>query len=134
MPTEPRLELSPPAMTPDSPTELHEIVTKWRAREIFEDFEQLSPPLQEQAQSLVRTAMDGNLSDAAFVDVIALTLHFWRDCNRVRFIENKDSREQFRETVRSIQIDQFINNSIIQLNGIPEATEDTYVLHEPDGS
>lgn len=120
---------------PDTPTELISAVTDARAREVFEEFDNFTPPMQEQARLLMRVCRDGELNDVTFRDILALTLYFWRDCNQARFKELHMSQEEFSSLVRSVQIDQFINGWMLALSGIPELLDDFYgMANEPDGS
>jgi hypothetical protein len=119
---------------PASPADLIHRTAEHRAREVFDDYAVFTAPMQEQARMLMKVGFEGELTDRTFRDLIALTLHLWRECNQARFMESKDYKAEFSTTVRSVQIDQFINGSMLSLNGIPELLEDNYTLAEPDGS
>lgn len=119
---------------PASPADLIHRTAEYRAREVFDDYSAFTPAMQEQARLLMKVGFNGELTDITFRDLLALTLHLWRQCNQARFMESKDYKAEFSTTIRSVQIDQFINGSMLGLNGIPELLEDNYTLAEPDGS
>jgi len=121
-------------MIPDSPSELIKNQTADRAREFFEAFDQFSPAMQQQAQLLMKVGIDQGLSDFVFREMLIVVLAFWRDCNQARFHANNDDEGDKQECFRSCQVDQFLNTSIVTLNGLPNLTEDSFTYEEPDGS
>lgn len=130
-----KLEYTEAAMsTPFSPRELINRATEDRARQIFEEFDDLTVPMQEQARLLTRIGLGHQLNDETFRDLLAVMLHFWRDCNQARFLATKDSRNDIKEMITSVQIDQFLNGAMLSLNGIPVQLEGDYMIAEPDGS
>ena len=121
-------------ITPSSPDELIQRATDDRARQIFEEFDDLTPPMQEQARLLTRVGLGHQLNDETFRDLLAVLIHFWRDCNQARFMATKDDREALKDMVVTVQIDQFLNGAMLSLNGIPVQLQDEYMIAEPDGS
>ena len=121
---------------PNSPIALLHEVQEARTRETFADYEAFTEPMQMQARMLTKLQSFGELTDISFRDLLALTLHHWRECNQARFLACKDehTRDGFHRTVRSVQIDQFVNQTLHTLTAIPELMEDEYGLEEPDGS
>lgn len=121
-------------MIPDSPSELIKNHTEDRAREFFDAFDEFSPAMQQQAQLLMKVGIDQGLSDVVFREMITVALAFWRDCNQARFHVNYGEGGQQRECLRSCQIDQFLNTSIIALNGLQNLSDDQFICEGPDGS
>jgi len=122
-------------MIPDSPSELIKNHTEDRAREFFEAFDEFSPAMQQQAQLLMKVGIDQGLSDVVFREMITVALAFWRDCNQARFHAHHESGGDKRECFRSCQVDQFLNTSIVALNGLPNLSDDQFICdEEPDGS
>ena len=121
---------------PDSPLALVHEVQEARVRETFANYEAFTDPMQMQARLLMKLQSYGELTDVSFRDLLALTLHHWRECNQARFLACKDdhSSDGFHRTVRSVQIDQFVNQTLHALTAIPELLDDEYGLEEPDGS
>ena len=144
MPSEPRVNYEPPDMqTPSSITELIHLAAEARAREFFDDYDEFSPAMQAQARMLMQFSLAGELTDTSLRDLIAVTLHFWRECNQARFHDMHlaciHDRTKFRNLLRSVQIDQFVNGLIHTLSVLPEyAGDDQYHVGidgiEPDGS
>ena len=116
-------------MIPDSPSELIKNHTEDRAREFFDAFDEFSPAMQQQAQLLMKVAIDQGLSDLVFREMITIALAFWRDCNQARFHANNGDGEM-RECFRSAQIDQFLNTAIVALSGLPQLSDDQFVCDE----
>jgi len=121
-------------MIPDSPSELINNQTEDRAREFFEEFDEFTPAMQQQAQLLMKVAIDQGLSDFVFRQMLVVVLAFWRDCNQARFHANNDDEGEQQECFRSCQIDQFLNTSISALTALPNLTEEPFIYEEPDGS
>lgn len=132
-----RVEQEEPDMTPNSPSELADLIyraTEERARDIFEDFDDFTPSMQRQARLLMRCGMNDQLSDIAFRELMGITLAFWRDCNQARFHANNSSRGDMHTLMRSAQIDQFINTMIVALEGLPQLSNEVFSVDEPNGS
>lgn len=118
---------------PNSPSELlHQAATE-HAREIFEDFDEFTPAMREQARMLMRIALSEELSDLTFRDLMAVLLIFWRDCNQDRFMASRNDPTETETMLRSVQTDQFINQAILSLNGM-YFLRDKFGVVEPDGS
>lgn len=122
-------------MIPDSPADLIKYHTEARAREYFDSFDQFSPVMQQQAQLLTNIGMSGELSDLAFREIITVSIAFWRDCNQARFHEQTGEGGDLKECFRSAQIDQFLNTSLVALQGLPQLSDDRFECEqELDGS
>ena len=122
---------------PGSPAELIHKETEYRARGIFDEYDSFSPAMQRQARLLVRVALNDDLSDCTFRDLLAVSYLFWRECNQARFVASQEADGSITDTVRSVQVDQFLNGVIVGLNSIPNLSDDKYEvtdISELDGS
>lgn len=120
--------------TPSTPSELLSMASEARAREVFDEFDQLSKAMQLQAQLLAQLGMSGDLSDFTFREISHLLLIFWRDCNQARFHALREHGNDFTQLIRIAQVDQFINGQINALAALHQLTDDTFQVAEPDGS
>ena len=119
---------------PSSPNELIHNVLEGNAKDVFEGYEDYSPMMQAQARLLVGMVMNGQLHDETFRDILGLTYWFWRECNHSRFkpLMQAGLKDTLPQVVRSAQIDQFVNTSLVALNGLPALLEDTYHFENED--
>lgn len=120
--------------TPSTPSELLNMASEARAREVFDEFDQLSKAMQLQAQLLAQLGMSGDLSDFTFREISHLLLIFWRDCNQARFHALREDKGEFTQLIRIAQVDQFINGQLNALSALHQLTDDTFQVAEPDGS
>lgn len=120
---------------PSTPSELVALASEARAREVFDDFDQFSDAMQEQAQLLAKLGMHGNLSDFTFRELVYLMMVFWRDCNQARFHAiHEDEDGKFTQLIRAAQVDQFVNGWINALTSVHQLSDDPFQVAEPDGS
>ena len=119
---------------PSSPNELIHNVLEGNAKDVFEGYEDYSPMMQAQARLLIGMVMNGQLHDETFRDILGLTYWFWRECNQARFkpLTQEALSDTLPKVVRSAQIDQFVNTSLVALNALPGLLEDTYHFENED--
>ena len=123
---------------PDSPSELLKKVSEARAREVFaEEYEQFTESMRAMADLLLSMGAIDRLSDESIREMLIVMFAFWRDCNQARFQENNKVGGDNREVMRSAQIDQFINSTVVTLTSLRNLTDDKFhiaIEDEPDGS
>ena len=119
---------------PDTPAELIFKASEARAREVFEEFDVMTPAMQRFARLLLSLGMNNELTDQTFKDLLSLTLLSWRDanCDRFNAAFRGEEDDHMRRTVRSVEINQFLNQTLATLSVIPELLEDVHHLADLD--
>ena len=120
-------------MIPDSPSQLLKNAPITRARARFDGFDEMTPAAQLQAELLMQIEGRQGLSDVSFIEVLALTILLWKDCNHDRFCDSNEHGD-VREVVRTAQIDQFLNTTVTSLSSLRAISGDSFDCEEPDGS
>lgn len=99
--------------------------------EVFEDFHQFPERLKSVARMLVFLALNEELTDHSFHEMLAVILAFWQSRNEDRFRDAWDSKPPHQEVVvRSAQLDSFLKTLQATLHGMPPALPGAYTVLE----
>lgn len=99
--------------------------------EVFEDFQQLPERLKSVARMLVFLALNEELTDQSFQEMLAVILAFWQAKNEGRFRAAWDHKPSQQEVVvRSAQLDSFLKTLQATLHGMPPAQPGAYSVLE----
>lgn len=132
---------------PDTPEALFEQLAEPTLRQLFPHYDAMRPRNQKLVRLLHTELTKGQLTDAAFTELVGLLLVLWRNFNHAALVANQDRLDRADEidtdwvdaACALTRLDQYLAGLLASLHALPDAAlpeDDTdltnqYLLHGP---
>lgn len=113
---------------PDTPEALFELLAEPTLRQLFPNFDVLQPRNQKLIRLLHTELTKGQLTDAAFTDLVGLLLSLWQSFNHAALIANQERLDAEDEidcawvdaACSLTRLDQYLLGLLASLRSLPD--------------